>query len=110
MIKVSTDNEFIYSVLEKSSQLPREFDLSKVFGFDDMDDFCLVVYQSTSRDFILFRADNYIQNKDILVDLMEAVQEFSFHDYAGELKNEAIKLVENKLHSKNNSRFFFDAH
>lgn len=110
MIKAVTDNELIYALLEKSSQLPREFNLNKVFCFDDNDDFCLVVYTSSSRNFILFRAENYIQNKDILVDLLESVQTFSFGNYGDELQNEAIRLIENKLHSKNNSRFFFDAH
>jgi hypothetical protein len=29
---------------------------------------------------------------------------------ADKWKEQAVKIIEHKLHSKNNSRFFFDAH
>ena len=110
MINVLEDNERIYAFLEERSQLPLAFDFSQVFGFDDQDDFCLIACTSENRNFILFKAENYVQNKDILVDLMESVQEFPTDLLPVGLQQEAIKIVDDKLHSKNNSRFFFDAH
>ncbi len=110
MINILQNNELIYSFLEEKSQLPLAFDFSQVIGFDDEDDFCLYAYNSDNRNFILFKAENYVQNKDILVDLIESVQEFSSNVFPIDLQQVAIKLIEDKLHSKNNSRFFFDAH
>lgn len=110
MIITSTDNEFIYSFLEKRRQLPIAFETDKVYDFDDNDAYLLIIYISSSRDFVFFKIENYLQDNNALIGLIEAVQEFSNEKMSIVLKNEAIRLVENKLHSKNNSRFFFDAH
>lgn len=107
---MSIDNEIIYSFLEKKMQLPLSFETDKVYDFDDNEDYCLIIYISSCRDFIFFKIENYLQDNNVLIELMEAIQEFSTDNFSIVLKNEAIRLVENKLHSKNNSRFFFDAH
>ena len=110
MIKLSVDNEFIYSFLEKKMQLPLAFETDKVYDFDDNDDYCLIIYISSCRDFVFFKIENYLQDNNALVELMEAVQEFSNEAFSIVLKNQTCRLIENKLHSNNNSRFFFDAH
>lgn len=110
MIITSTDNEFIYSFLEKKMQLPLAFETDKVYDFDDKDDYCLIIYISSCRNFIFFKIENYLQDNNSFLELMEAIQEFSNKEFSIVLKNQTCRLVENKLHSKNNSRFFFDAH
>lgn len=110
MIKVSNDNNFIYSFLEKTEQLPVDFYSDKVLAFDSEDDFCIVFYVSINRNFICFTAANYLQDNNALICLMEVIQEDSTEQLSIKLINEALQLIEDKMYSKNNSRFYFDAH
>lgn len=110
MLKISTDNSLIYVFLEKCGQLPVDFSIDKVQIFDHDDDFYLVVYSAFNRNFILFEAQNYLQQSDALPTLLNTLQEYSNITFPEHMIEKAMKLVENKMHSKNNSRFFFDAH
>lgn len=110
MMKVSTDNSLIYTFLESTGQLPNDFTVDSTESFDHEDDFCLIIYSAFSRNFILFQAENYLQQTDALPSLLSSLQDYSGTSVSSHLIEEAIKLVENKMHSKNNSRFFFDAH
>lgn len=110
MVDIFTDNSLIYALLEKTEMLLHDFHSNKVIAFDDEDDFCIVIYTSNNRNFICFKALNYIQQNDALIHLLDKIQEYSFVEVDYGLIDEAIQLTEQKLHSKNNSRFFFDAH
>lgn len=110
MIKISTDNSLIYALLEECGQLPIDFSIDKIQVFDHNDNFYLVIYSAIDRDFILFEAQNYLQQSDELPVLLNTLQDYSNSSFPDHLIEKAMKLVENKLHSKNNSRFFFDAH
>ena len=109
MIQVSENNLEIYQLLEKSGQLFLDFSIDKLIAFDEEDDFHIVIYSATSRIFILFTAKNCMQDTNVLPDLINSIQEYS-NSAIYSLIEQSIRLVENKMHSKNNSRFFFDAH
>jgi len=110
-MKQSDDNTEIYYLLEKCGQLPADFSIDKVIAFDFKDDFCIVFYNAQDRNFILFKAQNYIQTADALPHLLNEIMDYSAAaDFNPSLIDEAIKCIENKMHSKNNSRFYFDAH
>jgi hypothetical protein len=51
-----------------------------------------------------------MQEVDSLPSLLEAVQDYSKPGISDSLINQAIRLIENKIHSKNNMRFYFDGH
>ena len=110
MVQTSTDNNLIFALLEKSEQLPKDFHSDKVIAFDNEDDFCIVIYTSNNRNFICFTAQNYLQENDALIHLLDKIQEYSFADVPSRLIDEALQIIENKMHTKNNSKFYFDAH
>jgi hypothetical protein len=110
MIAVSADNVKIYGLLEAKALLPLNFHQGQVIDFDEDEDYCLVVFSSVNRNFILFRAENYLEKADTLVELSELLQENRMPGFSRDLMEKAARRVEEKLHSKNNSRFFFDAH
>lgn len=110
MISVSTDNSEIYGFLEKSEQLFPDFSMDKVLLFEYEDDYCLIIFLASSRNFILFKAQNYLQESGALPDLLNTLLGFSDGNISSDSLDQAIKLIENKIHSKNNSRFYFDAH
>ncbi len=111
MIFISTDNTLIYLLLEKRGKLPLDFSFDKVLDLEDADDFYVIIYTSSDRNFICFKATNYIQQDNILIELHDAVQEYSFNNATSHrLINQAILFVEYKMQTKNNSRYYFDAH
>ncbi|MGZ4056219.1 MAG: hypothetical protein ACXVDZ_17485 [Bacteroidia bacterium] len=110
MINVLKDNSLIYELLEKSGALFTDFSGDKVVAFDHEDNFHIVIYSSSSRNFILFTAKDYLQHVNSFPELINAIQECAVPSIHSSLIEQAIKLTENKMHSKNNSRFFFDAH
>ena len=110
MISTSNDNEQIYFLLEASGNLFSDFSMDRVLAFDREDDFCVVVYSSAGRNFLAFTAKDHLQQTDALPALLGAIQEHSQDRAAAALLEQAAKLVEDRMHSKNNSRFYFDAH
>ena len=110
MIVISEDNIKIYQLLENAEELFTDFSIDKVIAFDQEDNFHIVIYSAVSRNFISFTAKDFIQNTNAFPDLINSIQEFSNSAVHSSLLEQAVKLTENKMHSKNNSRFFFDAH
>lgn len=110
MITISTDNTQVFQLLENSSTLFEDFSSDKVVLFDFEDDCYLVVYLSSTRNFTSFKAENYLQEIDALPSLIDEIQDYSNSSISSFISNEAIKLIENKMHTKNNNRFYFDAH
>ncbi len=100
----------IYFFLEKCEQLPLDFSMDKVIAFEHEDDFYIVFYIAQKKKFLLFNAENYLQIPDALPDLLNQIIDYSQEDLHAFLIDEAIKCIENKMHSKNNFRFYFDAH
>lgn len=107
---IETNNTIIYSFLENENQLPKDFDVDCVIDFEHKNCFYILVYESISRNFILLSADNYIEQPEELNHLLNELNSFNSNDFDGLLIEMAIKIVENKILSKNNSSFFFDAH
>jgi hypothetical protein len=110
MVIVSEKNTEIYFQLEKNNLLPPSFASDSVIAFDLEDDFCIVFFSASKRSFLSFTAKDYLQITDSLPDLLNAVMEFSTEVFSPALFDKAIKYIENKMQSKNNFRFFFDAH
>jgi hypothetical protein len=110
MIQLSTANEWVYTLLEKANGLPLHFNADYVFCFDKEDDLYLVMYTFSNRNFICFTALDYLHDNNALIDLMEAIQDYSLNKINVTIVEEALKIIENKMHSKNNGRFYFDAH
>jgi hypothetical protein len=108
MIEVSKDNQMIYFLLEKADQLLSGFSIDQVIAFEYEDDFYLVTYTASNRNFVSFKACYFRQDKNVLPLLLEKVQE-SEGLILPLLLDKGIKLIENKIHS-DNDRFYFDAH
>ncbi|CAN5400911.1 hypothetical protein BH10BAC1_BH10BAC1_04730 [soil metagenome] len=109
-MKKAQDNSEIYYLLETCRQLPADFSIDKVISFDAEDDFYIVFYTAKDRNFNLFKAKNYIQITDALPHLLNEIMDYSDADLYASMIDEAIRFIEDKIHSKNNSRFYFDAH
>ncbi len=110
MISISTDNSEIFQLLEKCDCVFNLFSVDRTNIFDYEDNCYVVLYSANTRNFILFKAESFNQNSDVLPSLLNALQEFSSNDYSNNLIKQAIRLVENKMYSKNNNRFYYDAH
>jgi hypothetical protein len=111
MISIITDNILIYAFLEKTGNLPVHFNFDKVFDLENEDDFYVIIYTSSDRNFVCFKAANFIQQDNILIELRDAVQEYSYNDTSSlRFINKALQLIEEKMHTKNNARYYFDAH
>ena len=87
-----------------------DFSIDHVFAFDHEDDFCVVIYAASMRDFMLFTARSYLQQTHALPSLLNELQDQSGENTPAVLLDKAAKLVEDKMHSQGNSRFYFDAH
>jgi hypothetical protein len=109
MATILKDNTRIYFLLEKANMLFDDFTIDHVVAFDLEDDFYVIVYTSANKNFVCFSGEGYLQNRNILASLIQYVQEYNDTD-GGHLYEKAVKLIEEKMYSKNNSGFFFDAH
>jgi hypothetical protein len=110
MIAISEDNIKIYQLLEKAEELLTDFSMDKVIAFDHEEDFHIVIYLAGDRNFISFTARNYLQDTNAFPELINSVQEYSNSKIHISLLEQSVRFTEHKMHSKNNSRFFFDAH
>jgi hypothetical protein len=109
MISVSKDSLQIYELLERSGNMMTGFSKDSLLMFDFEDDFYLIMYISAARKFVSFQTGNCGKLKDTLMSLIESVQDQSDPSISASQRDEAIRLIENKLHL-NNDHFFFDAH
>lgn len=108
MIEVSKDNQEVYAMLEKEERLFSDFSIDHIFLFESKDDLYLVTYIASSRNFISFRAFGAKQDKNALPLLLEKLQEEEV--ILPSLLNKGVRLIEDKMFSKDNDRFYFDAH
>lgn len=109
MIIIDTDNVKIYDLLENTGNLFSDFSSDKAVMFDSEDDFYVVLFLSASRNFISFKAENYLQKTDALASLLEEICDYTDPALPVSLVDQAVRLIENKLNS-DNSHFYFDAH
>ncbi len=110
MVDVSTDNSLIYSVLENADALPLRFDIDNVFTVDQDDCFFLVIYLSEDRNFISFKAKDYLHDNNALIFLQQVVENYDKIEIPVNIVDEALQLIEHKMHTKSNNRYYFDAH
>ncbi len=110
MIELSTDNSLIYSVLEKADALPHRFDVDTVLAFDQEECFYVVLYLSDNRNFISFKAKDFLQDNNALIYMQQFVENYNTNEIPVLLIDEALQLIEHKMHTKKNNRYFFDAH
>lgn len=110
MHTIIKDNEALYFLLEECDVLFSDFTIDQVLAFAKEDDFYLVFYLAAGRNFIAFKGAGFVQEKDVLPGLLAFVQESQVTEISPDLLNRGIRLIENKIHSKDNSHFYFDAH
>jgi hypothetical protein len=110
MIEISTDNNLIYAVLEKADALPLRFDIDNVFTVDEDEFFYVMIYLSGNRNFISFRTKDYLHDNNALIYLQQVVENYDEKEIPVNLVDEALQLIEHKMHTKKNNRYFFDAH
>ena len=103
-------NTALYYLLDELDCLPTDFSIDKVISFDNQDDFYIVFYLSKERRFVSFIAKEYLQIVDSLPNLLNEIVDYSAGEIHPSLIDEAINHIESKMHSKNNNRFYFDAH
>ncbi len=109
-MKKTEDNTEIYNLLENCGHLPTDFSKDKVISFDCSDDFYIIFFTANDRNFTSFKAKNYIQVVDALPHLLNEIMDCAENEPYSLLIDEAIRCIENKIHSKNSARFYFDAH
>lgn len=109
MINVINGNLSVYFLLEKANLLFEDFSIDHVICFDQDDDFCVVIYTAEKRNFNALIAKNYLQNNDSLPELTGITYEMS-GSISEKLIEKAVGFIEDKMHVKNNSCFYFDAH
>lgn len=110
MISLIEDNTTIYFLLEKTNVLFDDFSKDHVIGFDHEDDFCIAIYISETRNFLAFVSKGHMQNTNSFPELMEMVQKTVYIGISEKQTEKALEIIENRMLSKNNSRFYFDAH
>lgn len=107
---IENDNSKIYQFLEKANKLPKNFELDYVNDFEQDNNFYIFIYESVTRNFLLFVAEDYFKHPDELEKLLNAIATYSDDDKDELLMEMAIKIVENKIRSNNTGHFLFDAH
>jgi hypothetical protein len=90
MIKVSTDNIKTYQLLENSNNLFDNYDNDKVLLFDLEGDCVVILFSSSSKNFVSFIAQNYRDKSNSLPDLLESVNNYSNPDLSDSLIVEAV--------------------
>ncbi|MCW3102540.1 MAG: hypothetical protein JWO09_980 [Bacteroidetes bacterium] len=110
MNKVINDSHAIYFLLEQANALPGDYSIDHVNELEHEGSFYVIVYHAVNRSFIAFESQGYLQDKNVLPGMLQLLQDLPAAELPEELLQQAIKLVENKIHSKDNSRFYFDAH
>lgn len=110
MIDISKDNNMIYSILEKANALPVRFDIDNVLAFDLEDDFYVIIYLSSNRNFICFSVSDYLQDSNKLIYMQQVVESYSKKEISLVLIEDALQLIEHKMHTKNSGSYYFDAH
>jgi hypothetical protein len=110
MNRTIKDNNEIYDLLEKAAALFSDYSIDHVKELEYEDSFYVIVYLSAGRDFIAFEGRNYLQDKNVLPGMLQEMQDLPEKEIPEYLLLQAIQLVESRIHSKDNSRFYFDAH
>ncbi|MCK6648676.1 MAG: hypothetical protein L6Q66_03380 [Bacteroidia bacterium] len=110
MINIIDNNESIYLLLEKHKLLPPDFSSDAVTELDVDGMYHLSIYNASTRNFILYVSNNYMKDISELSEMMILIQEGSETLFSESIAQKAINLLEDKIHSRNSSRFFFDAH
>jgi len=110
MNRVINNNQVIYALLEQAGALPGDYSIDHVKELEHEGSFYVIVYRAADRNFIAFESEGYLQDKNVLPQMLQLMQDLPAVELPDELLQRAIKLVENKIHSKDNSRFYFDAH
>jgi hypothetical protein len=108
VISISEDSSAIYFLLEKLDIRIVDFSIDHTLAVDVEDDFLVIFYLSAETKFISFTAVSSLQDKNVLPDLLSKIQDFN--KLSKGLQSKGVRMVEDKIHSKNNSQFYFDAH
>lgn len=110
MIDIIDNNESIYLLLEKNKLLPLDFSIDVVAELDVDEMYYLSIYNASTRNFILYVSNNYMKDISELSEMMILIQDGSETLFSESTAQKAMNLIDDKIHSRNNSRFFFDAH
>lgn len=104
---ISQNNYDIYTLLEKNNKLPISFNSDSVIVFEKNDNFYVTCYNAETKNFILLTAENYLNNKNELIELISEMQNLNDLNL---LSQKTIQIIENIIHSKSCSGLYFDAH
>lgn len=107
MIITSRDNTVVFGLLEQSDNLFADFSMDKTILFEHEEDCWLVFYIAETRNFISFAAKDHLQDVNAMPELLSMIQGGDLPENRIE---EATRLIEDKMHSSDNYRFYFDAH
>ena len=109
MIKTISDNETIYFLLEETEMLLKDFNADAVIPLDKDDDFYVIVYTGSARKFFALVAEGCRQDHCLLYEMLDKAEEIRTKD-STLITDEVIKIIQEKIHSMDNSHFYFDAH
>ena len=107
MIIQSTDNTYIYNLLEKADMRISDFTADQVKGFENENDFCLVIYSAVNKNIVSFVAKDYIMQNELMA-LKEAVE--ANEDISSELLYDALDIINDIMADTAVFRFYLDAH
>jgi hypothetical protein len=110
MINVISDSASIYFLLEQKDIPIKDFSKDWVIGCDDADTFYLIMYNSATKKLRAFFSEDHLQNNTVFPEFIEMFQNMTEDNVIGKLAEKAIRIIEDKMYSKNNSRLYFDGH
>jgi hypothetical protein len=108
MISFSNNNTEIYSLLEEKEKLFKDFETDHVLGFDDGDDFYLIIYQAHNRDFLMWKVTGVRQSNAEMIMLDEEVE--AYEGLSVSVQENAMQLIEDRIICGGGNQFYFDAH
>jgi hypothetical protein len=109
MNRIINDNQIVFQLLEECDALFDNYNADRVLEVEHGDSLYIVLYTSANRNFVAFEGLEFKQKVDSLPALLQLVQEYK-GNVTSEMLHDAVKIIEYRIHSGNNSNFYFDAH
>jgi hypothetical protein len=109
MNTVIQNNEEIWLLLEKSNALFSDFSDDQVTDVETQEEYYVIVYLSEKRNFIAYKTEGHLQDKNVLPDFLNFVQQNSVF-LSVTVLDKVLEIIENRIHSRDNALFYFDAH
>jgi hypothetical protein len=106
-----SDNNLIFSILDRSGRLPSTFNSDQVYSFLEEDSFSLVIYSSSGNEkgFLLFQIEDFSANIFQLNNILIWLQE-KMETNRQKIFEEALLEVNLLIGTGGTQAMYYDAH